>query len=178
MLDLEFRASRGELLGAGPYREAFPEYAEIIERAFAQAKGGLPASPTNPGSASRVGETHRGTLISDRTSGTMTSPGSGVPVANRRAGLDPEVHRTLLQAGFEVLGELGRGGMGVVFLARQANLNRHCALKMILTGALSSPELGKRFLTEAEAAAWLHHANIVQVYQIGEAGGRPYLARS
>jgi serine/threonine protein kinase len=78
--------------------------------------------------------------------------------------------------GFEVLGELGRGGMGVVYQARQCGLNRLVALKMMRSGAGASAEELARFRAEAEALARLHHPNIVQVHHIGEAGGHPYIA--
>jgi tetratricopeptide (TPR) repeat protein/WD40 repeat protein len=78
--------------------------------------------------------------------------------------------------GFEVLGELGRGGMGVVYWAWQPGPNRPVALKMILTGAHASAEQRSRFRTEAEAVGRLQHPNIVQIFQIAEQGGRPFLA--
>ena len=77
-------------------------------------------------------------------------------------------------SGYEILGELGRGGMGVVYRARQVRLNRPCALKMILGGAHASPEAATRFLAEAEAVARLQHPNIVQIHHIGEADGLPF----
>ena len=77
-------------------------------------------------------------------------------------------------SGYEILGELGRGGMGVVYRARQVRLNRPCALKMILGGAHASPEAATRFLAEAEAVARLQHPNIVQIHHIGEAEGLPF----
>lgn len=77
--------------------------------------------------------------------------------------------------GYTVLGELGRGGMGVVFLARQNGLNRLVALKMILAGDLAGPEAAARFLAEAEAVARLQHPQVVQIYRIGDHGGRPFL---
>ena len=77
-------------------------------------------------------------------------------------------------AGYEILGELGRGGMGVVYRARQVRLNRPCVLKMILAGAHAGAEAVARFLAEAEAVARLQHPNIVQIYEIGEADGLPF----
>src|SRR5262245_44509529 len=77
---------------------------------------------------------------------------------------------------FEVLGELGRGGMGVVYEARQLSLNRTVALK-VLSGSLGLSERAvERFRREAEAAARLHHTNIVPVHATGEEGGTHYYA--
>ncbi|HKB35973.1 MAG TPA: serine/threonine-protein kinase, partial [Gemmataceae bacterium] len=76
--------------------------------------------------------------------------------------------------GYELLGELGRGGMSVVYKARQVALERYVAVKMILTGGhVGSREL-IRFRAEAEVIARLQHPNIVQIYDIGETAGRPY----
>jgi eukaryotic-like serine/threonine-protein kinase len=75
--------------------------------------------------------------------------------------------------GYEILDELGRGGMGVVFKARQHSLNRIVALKMVHAGRGGAEDL-ERFRAEAEAVGRLQHANIVQVYEIDEVEGRPY----
>jgi eukaryotic-like serine/threonine-protein kinase len=78
--------------------------------------------------------------------------------------------------GYEVLEVLGRGGMGVVYKARQTSLNRMVAVKMILAGAHAGPKELARFHIEAETVARLHHPHIVQVYDIGSHEGRPYIA--
>ena len=77
---------------------------------------------------------------------------------------------------FELLGEAGRGGMGVVYKARQENLGRVVALKVILSGEHGGPQERARFLREAAAAGSLQHPNIIQVHEVGEQDGRPYLA--
>ena len=78
--------------------------------------------------------------------------------------------------GYEFLGVLGRGGMGVVYKARHAALKRTVALKMLLGGEYADPSAAARFRVEAEAVARLHHPNIVQIHEVGEAGGHPYCA--
>jgi WD40 repeat protein/serine/threonine protein kinase len=79
-------------------------------------------------------------------------------------------------AGYEILGELGRGGMGVVYKARQVGLNRLVALKMILAGAHARPKDLARFGHEAEAVARLRHPNIIQIFDVGESEGGQYFA--
>ena len=79
-------------------------------------------------------------------------------------------------AGYEVLAELGRGAMGVVYQARQLRPNRVVALKMVLAGAHAASSDLRRFLAEAEAAAQLQHANIVQVHEVGSHGGLPFIS--
>jgi eukaryotic-like serine/threonine-protein kinase len=78
--------------------------------------------------------------------------------------------------GYEVLGELGRGGLGIVYKARQVRLNRVVALKLILAGGPARPELLARLKREAESVARLQHPHVVQVYEAGEHQGQFFLA--
>src|SRR5262245_18839615 len=77
---------------------------------------------------------------------------------------------------FEIVREIGRGGAGVVYEARQPNVNRRVALKMLTAGAHAGPEQLVRFRAEAEAVGRLQHPNIVQIYEAGQQEGCPYLA--
>jgi eukaryotic-like serine/threonine-protein kinase len=81
-----------------------------------------------------------------------------------------------LHFGYERMEELGRGGMGIVYRARQIGLNRPVALKLIRHGVDASPAIVARFRREAEAFARLHHPNVVQVYEVGEQNDQPFLA--
>ena len=95
----------------------------------------------------------------------------------REAGSTAQTDRYgVVVPGYEILGELGRGGMGVVYKARHLALKRIVALKMVLDGAHAGADSLARFRAEAEAVAKLQHANIVQVYEVGESQGRPFFA--
>jgi WD40 repeat protein/serine/threonine protein kinase len=109
-------------------------------------------------------------VINSAKSAAKTMPSTPAGSASRPGSKFPEV------PGYEILSELGRGGMGVVYKAMQLGLNRPVALKMILAGPHAGPRRTARFRQEAEAVAQLSHPNVVQIYDIGEADGVPYFA--
>jgi len=88
----------------------------------------------------------------------------------------PDDEPPVAPAGYDLYEELGRGGMGVVYRARQRGLNRDVALKVLSQAAGANPAERERFRREAEAAARLRHPNVVPVYEVGEAAGRLFLA--
>ena len=115
-----------------------------------------------PGSTAALPDgTEPGATDPDATEG----PGGPGPAQPSAAGVP----------GYEILGVLGQGGMGVVYRARQIRLNRLVALKMIRGGRAGDVQL-ERFRIETEAVAHLRHPNVVQIYDVGEAGGLPFCA--
>ena len=177
-IEIEFRRRLGERPAREEYEVRFPDLADRIRALF-------------PGSGcvrevqdSRDTQPHaRGT--SGRTEWVKPALASAAlqPVSQRLTVVDGplgEGERDVpgppipSVAGYEMLGELGRGGMGVVYLARHLRLNRLCALKMISAGELADPAVSARFLAEATTVARLRHPHIVQIYHIGDHAGRPY----
>jgi WD40 repeat protein len=141
------RCELGERPDLEEYCYRFPALAENLRRQHALNLAFLPASKN--GTAEQ--------------SGRATLPGKAAP-------------RVPAPAGYDILGELGRGGMGVVYKARQTGLNRLVALKMLLAGDYAGAEQQRRFESEAQAVAQLRHPNFVQVHDYGDLNGNAYLA--
>jgi serine/threonine-protein kinase len=152
---------------------------------IARAVGGISRSTASDQPNAITAVTSQGTLppvttVEGQVDLNTSLAGPASPDANARTvGYSPEGEGKadfVLIPGYEIVGELGRGGMGVVYKALQTGLNRWVALKMVLAGAHASPEQLLRFKTEAQAVGRLQHPNIVQVYDIGEHEGLPYFS--
>jgi tetratricopeptide (TPR) repeat protein len=157
LLDLEYRLKAGEAASPEDYVRRFPVLAEPaalaqLQRARAELATRLDPVPPLPDVSA------------------ATPPPRSEPPPFPAAGALPVV------PGYEVLGLLGRGGMGVVYQARQREADRTVALKMILGGGQHDPEMLARFKAEAQAAGRLQHPNIVQVYEVGEYDSLPFFS--
>ncbi len=183
--DLECRLKAGEAVRVEDYLARYPELADdaavvagLIATEFLQRRRretGLTLSDFQK-RFPRFGP--------DLVQGLLALPDESLPVNGSQSvttrrdapgpvvepGDRPEV------AGYEIVGELGRGGMGVVYQARQVLLDRPVALKMIRWGPLTGSEERARFHAEAEVVARLQHPHIVQIHEVGEADGRPFFS--
>jgi WD40 repeat protein/Flp pilus assembly protein TadD len=152
-VDIECRRRCGERPCADEYRNRFPDLdsvwlAGVLAAPIAAAQAAGPAG--------------------------LTQDEHGRPGAGDPAGL-PDSLEGLHVPGYTVIRELGRGGMGVVYLARQADVDRVVALKMLLSGGPGEADLA-RFRREAQTLGRLQHPNIVAIYEVGEHQGRPFFS--
>jgi WD40 repeat protein/serine/threonine protein kinase len=181
-LELDFRRQQAEQTACKEYCSRFPQYAAMVEAVFGKVNGDLATRAGAGPSASGDGAPGRGPA-------EKTVTGNG-PVSEHTVHKElstiawamlsgpaksPGVRQNLTAEGFELLGMLGHGGMGVVYKAKEVALDRPVALKMILNADSATADHRARFTTEAQAAARLRHENIVRVYHFGETDGYPYI---
>jgi serine/threonine protein kinase len=170
--------------GGVSYTESNVENALLPAAPPSLAKSAIMADRTSPTSAKQPGDMPTmvpfgeaptvppagGGGMSDVLPAEDSANGEGAKAAADSANL---VGQTIGR--YQILSQLGRGGMGVVFLARDPLLDRLAAVKLLVEGELASAEAVTRFQREAQAIARIQHPNIAQVYESGSAGGRPFL---
>jgi serine/threonine protein kinase/formylglycine-generating enzyme required for sulfatase activity len=149
LAECEHCAEQGVPAPVASYHERFPEYGAVIR--------------------AEVGDSAALQEVLDDPSRTQQLQSAPASPAEGNA-LVPRI------PGYGILREIGRGGMGVVYLGRDLKLGRLVALKVILAGPHADPSALARFHAEARTVARLSHPNIVQVYEVGEHEGRPYIA--
>jgi WD40 repeat protein/tRNA A-37 threonylcarbamoyl transferase component Bud32 len=158
-VELVQRRRLGEQPEREEYRPRFPEHLTLLREVFRDVLWSGPA-------------------IAEPETLEAVPP----PAVGQQETLAPEespsekMHRPPLIPGYELLRVLGRGGMGVVYKARQVKLQRIVALKMLLAGEFAEEQTKTRFCQEAETLGRLQHPNIVQIHEVGEVDGKPFFS--
>jgi predicted Ser/Thr protein kinase len=172
------REEQGEKPRPVDYLDLVPSHQAQLRRFFA-ARDLLPPAtlPARSDPLTLLAAKRVSVVEADHTVDEMpplaSAPTPAPPATERPTALGETV---LAPPGYEILGELGRGGMGVVYQARQVNADRLVALKMILAGGHAEPDQRARFRTEAEAIARLQHPHVVQIFEVGEHNGLPFFS--
>jgi formylglycine-generating enzyme required for sulfatase activity/tRNA A-37 threonylcarbamoyl transferase component Bud32 len=161
-LELEYRRRFGESPSDGEYNDRFPSMREVVQEAFAAAPADL-SPQVQP----------RGLHRANEGPPPQTGTESRRPAWPRLESIERRLPKV---EGYDVLAEIGKGGMGVVFKARHLALNRIVALKMILSAEFATTEELIRFMIEGEMLARLNHPNIVHVFEVGRQDGNPFIA--
>jgi serine/threonine protein kinase/Tfp pilus assembly protein PilF len=174
--DLKTRRAAGERPDPSDYKTLLPKYDKVVDDVFeSEQTQDIPSSRSSGPATIDYSVTNelRGHPTDDGGSGSKptdamsSSPGSNTPTGG--ATFIPRI------PGYEILGELGKGGMGIVYKARDVQLNRVVALKMILPDRDHSKDRLDRFHREAAAIAKLSDPHLVQIFQYGDYEGRPFL---
>ena len=154
ILELFLLQDEGESPRIQDYLDRFPNEQAIVKDAFSKKQVSIPLVQKGP---------------DFYESPTLRIDSSSTPISDNSETPDFKSF-----GNYELIEEIARGGMGVVYRARHKRLNRLVAVKMILSGRFASPTEVRRFIQEVETAASLDHPNIVPVYEIGEHESQPF----
>jgi predicted Ser/Thr protein kinase len=167
LLLAEYEARRlcGARADLDDFARRFPRQADELRRLIGQARD--EARPTQETMSPQGHE----------TDASGCTPASGLPALRPPGGVTLDVPAPVPErlGRYRLLGELGRGAMGTVYLAQDTQLDRRVALKVPRFTAADGPEIRQRFLSEARAAATIEHPNVCPVYDVGEIDGTPFL---